>query len=201
MGYFQAQGVYSRKYSDYQMKFYRELTGDIAYHGSEFFYHVDSAVYNLKDERKYIVLLQYWGDVYERTIKPFIQSVKTLEEAVEAIGNYLEFRGRWDMRKHSFIHDKSYLIDHMPVFMKLGRSQEVLNCWDEFIEDRIETDEKIERMESTANRAFKDGDYSNRFLWYWIMRNNDCEKMSIVVNELEKYGYAWLAKYATRRDG
>ena len=194
MGCFQVQGDYSREYNDYKLKFCRELTSEIAYHGSEPLYHIESAVYNLKDERKYNVLLQYWGDVYERMIKPYIQSIKTVEEAVEAIGNYLEFRGRWDMRKHTFIHDRSYPIDYMPVFMKLGRSQEVLNCWDEFIAGRIESDEKVKKIETAANRAFKDGEYSNRFLWYWIMRNNDCEKMDIVVDELEKYGYAWLAK-------
>ena len=193
-GRFQPDAIYAREYRSELIRYYNELNGMQLEDRPRFLFSIDSTEKRLKDERQYDVLLRYWGDVFDKIAAPFLFSVRDLESAVDAIGDFYKYRGRFDSEKRALVFERAYTPDDMAAFMKLGKTQEAMKYWDGFIRAQVHSEQDMLELERKAEQARSEGKYTSVSLWYWLMKNDDKEGMEIVVSELEKHAYSWLAK-------
>lgn len=190
---FQPDGAYRRMYPDKEKQFYSELYEMTINPSPRFSFSIDSTERELKDERKYHVLLKYWGEVFDKMIAPFLLNVNDLIGAVAAIGEYNKFNGHWSSDEGRLIHDVHYWPDHTPVFVKLGQIDEAEKCLESFVKDRIK-DHGADRVEKLADDARDSNNLSSLFLWYKMLRDNDVDGMNKAIQTLESEARAWIKK-------
>ncbi len=193
MNCFQSDGAYYRSFKEDYISFYDRLYGIPEFASDHFKYTIDSTTDALRSPDKYIIILEYWSDVINKTMLPFMLNVRDLETAMEEIGRYNKFSGHWDPVKKELCHEEAYQYVHIPAFMKLERTAEVMRFFGSFIEGEKES--CIKRgttLEQRAEQALESGDYCSTYLWCQLLIDNKRTEMSHVVKELEKEAYSWL---------
>ncbi len=187
LGRFQSVSSYWREFPEERKQFYIAMHGYPGEKSDRFAWSIDSATYNLHDERKYGVLLEYWGDVFEKTVAPFLFKVHDLSSAFEAIGDYLEFKGIYDDKLGRIVHKRHYWADHMPLFLKLGKHEEMMTFFESI-------DSDIARFEKLANDAMQSNRYESPFWLYKLVKNGDLDGIKDMLDHLEDEAIAWIQK-------
>lgn len=179
LGCFQSESSYWREHPEDRARFNDAM--------SAISWSTDSVTYNLHDERKYGVLLEYWGDVLEKTVAPFLFKVHDLPSAFEAIGDYLEFHGIYDDKLGRIVHKRHYWPYHVSLFLKLGKYEEAMA----FVE---QSDYDIAYIEKLANDALEAKRYDSQFLLYTLVKKGDSAGIKAALEHAENEALSWIRK-------
>ena len=183
---FQCDSTFNRLYPEEVKKTHERLFGRVS-HPMNHSYTICCLETDLKDTKKYSVLLDYWNQVFDKTVSPFIYEVYDLESALKAIGDFAEFDFSEDPETHEIVHKRFVPPMYMPAFMKLGKIMEAMNYWKPFLKAR-----KVVDIEQEAREALEQGHYECQSLWYYSMSNNNAETIYNIVKYLESEGIKWL---------
>lgn len=193
MNCFQSGGAYNRSFKADVMSFYDRLYGIPEFASDRFSYTIDSTTDALRSPDKYGILMEYWTDVINKTMLPFMLNVRDLETAMNEIGRYMKFSGHWDPAKMELCNEEAYLYVHIPAFMKLKRTAEAIHFFGSFIkEQKSSCIKRGTTLEQQAERALECRDYCSTHLWCQMLIDNNQSEMRHVVEELEKEAYSWL---------
>ncbi|MBR5947259.1 MAG: hypothetical protein IKZ82_01260 [Clostridia bacterium] len=146
----------------------------------------DHTVRTLNDPNGYALLFEFWSGFYYDVIKPHISVVHDLQSALDSIGSYLA-------KQINDSRPKFYWPDHAPAFMKLGCPEKALPYLKNCVELKLKDNElDVDSVELLAKPAWQVGKLNYSFVWYWLIVNNDIEKMQIVVESNEQAAREWI---------